>query len=457
MNEQKQLPTAIEYYVKNPIHFDVSAEIGEQPASTPEFHFGRQPIGLKDIAKGRKIGVSGAGDVHKKFSAWALDHQGFERHVTTRTNPIQQNGLDYAATLETMPKDIDFLLIQSPPAGHPDAIRWAQEHDLPAMVEKPFVSTHDELVQKGGIDESLKNLRAPVYCMDWEVALATPLFAALGVPAPFKDIVKFENHNAFAQFDKGNITRIETTFLEGGDNPLGDMDYVRKNRPWLFDITKGGGALYDMGVHAMNTLAVLGFMPGEVKSAVLGEAKNGMGKGHYAKIGKENLPPEKQTGEFYARAEMDSHYNGKNIPTLVECGKGGAANDMRITLTDKDGRVLNWEYGPDKSIVTLKDKNGAVLATAHSEIDPYALMFDEAARFFEREKIEKKLNKDYAPAALYYPEHKAVLHALDKMQEIGRAHPVQEGEVVKQLLLEQQVDLGKATVTAPAKTTHKAA
>jgi len=106
---------------------------------------------------------------------------------------------------------------------------------------------------------------------------------------------------------------------------------------------------------------------------------------------------------------------------------------MRITLTDHQGHVLHWEYGHETSVVTLwpaAQKQGAPLARAVAHIDPYALMFDEADRFFLQQQSHPG-----PKIALYYPEQAAVLEAIARMHEQGRARVVHPTVTVQQLAL----------------------
>lgn len=412
--------------------------IGDQPASMPEFRFGKQPAGLKDVdvlehGRRRRIGIIGAGDVYRKFVGWALDHRGTERFIYDKSNPVTPGALEHRVdSMDQMPKDIDYLLVLTPPCYHADYVRWAQQNNIPVMVEKPFVADTADLVSPGGISDQLRAATAPVYAMDWEVPQATPLMTALGMNVPFQDAVQFSNREAFKNFDLSHVTRIEATFLEGGDNPLGNVAKARQDRPWAFDIRKGGGALFDMGVHPLNTLAAMGFLPGEIHSATLGDPIDGGRKGVYRRIGNgEN------TAEFYAHVEMDSQRDGRRIPTLIETGKGGVANDMRIKLVDDKGHVIDWEYGPEKSEVTLRNARGDVLATAQSNTDPYGLMFEQATRFFEAEKSNAG-----PKIPLYYHEHHAVLDAVERMHQRGRAQAVPDGETVSQLILKRAAAIG---------------
>src|SRR5262249_50255046 len=153
--------SAIEYYQAVPTVTLGKADIGEQPASTPAFHFGQQPAVLKNVdhtASGRrKILVLGAGEVWRKFCRWTLDHRGTEYFVydpalwqdAAEDNPEDKPaakaraGVDEAHCLRSVESDdtpagIDRVLILTPPRWHAHYIQWAQEQRLPAMMEKPL-------------------------------------------------------------------------------------------------------------------------------------------------------------------------------------------------------------------------------------------------------------------------------------------------------------------------------
>jgi predicted dehydrogenase len=472
-----QLPTAAEFHADRAMLFQLSdATIGLQPDSTPLFHFGLQPQAVKDIdsqGKRRIIGIIGAGDVYKKFVRHALDHRGTERYIADlnpdidnpekgggfKFNALEHRAMNVERLLAEHP-DLDYVMVLTSPDSHFDYIRAVTRRSIPVMVEKPIVPAGFYLTHPGGLEKRLKYSdkapKVPIYAMDWEVLLATPLMAALGINSPFHDIVEFghdgKDREAFKQeFDLNSVTRVEATLLEGGTNELGNISKVKRDRPWMFNIMSGGGILYDMAVHPLNALAVMGFMPGNVKHATLGEAPDperdrelgraNLAPGTYYKIGDND-----DTVEFYALAELDTQFRGKTIPSLIEAGKAGAASDMRIKLIDNHNHVIDWQYGPDKSEVMLKDQGGKILATACSHVDPYALIIEQATRFFEHEKAAKAVKKEAGfrytnPTALYYHEHQAVLYALDQIHEVGRAQAVQDHETVHQLQLGQSADL----------------
>src|SRR5262249_28392148 len=157
-------------------------------------------------------------------------------------------------------------------------------------------------------------------------------------------------------------------------NSYDNIDYLRVNRPWIFDYQHGGGALYDMGVHPLNALAAMGFMPGEIQAVLLGDASGQRPFGVYRAIGNGEA-----SAEGYARVQMQLTCGSQTIPTMIEVAKAAAKSDMRITLTDHQGHVLHWEYGHETGAVTLwpeAQQQGAPLARAVAHIDPYALMFE---------------------------------------------------------------------------------
>lgn len=471
-----KFPKASDYYAQHePIQ--VSNTGIDPKVALPEFHFGQQPIGFKDLdadrgdGTPRKIAVIGCGSAYKIFSDTALRQRGtqcyivdtasdaaIEKAIGRPLDPAREIRVD---STDELPADIDYAAILTPPPHHAAYIREFQKRGIPMMVEKPIVSNGKLLNGPGHLEDVLEECgQAPLYAMDWEVLLATPLMAALNMNPAFEGIVEFSKgaKENFAAFDKHNLTRIETTFVEGGDNPLaGKQD----RGGWLWDISRGGGGLYDMGVHALNTTAVLGFTPDTktIRDVKLGAPNFGGTQGVYQAVGNrvEPIPgmPREGVGnttrpiaEMYGRAEFDSIVDGKHVPTLLECGKGGSQNDMRVTLTDKNGMVLNWVYGPDLSEVTLTDKDGKELAKAASHIDPYALMYEEATHFFAREKAAKQADPEgYKPTALYYDEHANVLHTLDAIQSKGREHSVPANDdLVLQLAYEGTTKpLGKYT------------
>jgi hypothetical protein len=133
--------------------------------------------------------------------------------------------------------------------------------NVPIAVEKPLVATNERL------DKLQELLPYPIYCVDWQVMHALPLLEAcaskFSFSSAFSGAVQTEvyDHTAYDDFafDLRNVRKISARLVEGDANPLGDIDANREKRPELFDFEKGGGVLFDMAVHPLNVLAVLGF------------------------------------------------------------------------------------------------------------------------------------------------------------------------------------------------------
>lgn len=329
------------------------------------FSFGSQPMTTRnaDILEGgkrRKVGIVGAGDVYKKFLLPTYAQRGTELYITSHggaeeaVTAAQENGLQAQAvsSISDMPKDLDYIVVLTPPGAHKTNIEEAMKTGLPIVVEKPLAGNREDV---DAIEGMLKDYKAPVYCIDWEVMHALPLLAAAGVNMPFKDAMEGSPAEAYKAFDFNDIRHIDGRFVEGGDNSLGDLDYVKKNRPWLFDYCQGGGMLYDLAVHPLNVLAALGFKNAGLDDVYLGtpikegtdeHGKPVYKKGVYQRFGK--MPPGEKTGEIYGRAEMalQRHDGEPSIDTVIEVAKGAAVNDGRLVMIDGKGNKLQWEMFP---------------------------------------------------------------------------------------------------------------
>ncbi len=454
-------PSATEYLKRGGLPKVGDATIGVQPSHQPPIDFGKQPEGFrnKDIdavsGKRRRILVVGGGDVWNKFARAALEHRGAELFMydpeLLKGTPEEQAqklakagidaahcvGADASGKFPQVPPDTNTVVVLTPPEYHAGYIRWAQQQKLPAIVEKPLVADVKDFQELDGL---LAHATAPVYCMDWKAAHVLPLAAVIGhamdEQVPYDDAVRIEGpaSQALKQFDFQHIASITGSFVEKADG-FGSMDYVKEHRPLIY----AQGVLKDMGVHPMAALANMGFEPGEVRSAVLGDTEGQKEAGVYRRVGNGE-----STAAWYGKAEMVSHFHGQHIPTVIEAAKAGSVAQDFVSLTDRNGHVLHWEYGDHASHVTL-EVNGKTIPIATANIDPYALMFDQALHFFETQKQQPH------KSALYYHEQKAILGAVNAMERIGRQGPVAATDQVRQLALEPapQVDLSKATIKEP--------
>ena len=177
--------------------------------------------------------------------------------------------------VSALPSDLDYVAVLTPPSQHLDVIMqiMSTNKDVPIAVEKPLVANNEQLHKLQGL------LPYPIYCIDWEVLHALPLLEACRSEIPFgsafSGAVKTEVHDriAYSQFafDLKRVVKISGRLVEGGGNPLGDIDANRRTRPELFDFEKGGGVLFDMAVHPLNVLAVLGFRVSGVVEGILGK------------------------------------------------------------------------------------------------------------------------------------------------------------------------------------------
>ena len=428
------------------------------------FALGQQPNATRDAGKGEKIGVVGAGDVWKKFIMPALAQRGSQVYVCDKKfdsydmPEIQAKEQDAFLKLvrkadahdriefvkggvSALPSDLDYVAVLTPPSQHLDVIMqiMSTNKDVPIAVEKPLVANNEQLHKLQGL------LPYPIYCIDWEVLHALPLLEACRSEIPFgsafSGAVKTEVHDriAYSQFafDLKRVVKISGRLVEGGGNPLGDIDANRRTRPELFDFEKGGGVLFDMAVHPLNVLAVLGFRVSGVVEGILGKPiKNQRHQyipGVYERFGKEYG---RKSGETYGRARIHMGIEGGNqaIETTIEAAKGGVATDGRLALSD--GRFqLRWEAFPNEQIaegsgsqLEIEDlRSGKVIATSSLAIDCYALIMEHISLFARSGSRE----------ALFFKEHAHVIRSILQIHEHARSQSVAASETVRQLRIDQ--------------------
>ena len=430
--------------------------------------FGHQPIATRNAGKREKIGVIGAGDVWKKFIMPAVVQRGSKVYVCDkRFEPShdvksENQAREKQAFLElvrearaqdrieivtggvdALPSDLDYILVLTPPSHHLELITRLMRttKGVPIAVEKPLVASQEQ------IDRLQALLPYPLYCIDWQVMHALPLLEACGIELPFagtvSDAVITQVHDrcAYAQFrfDLTKVSKIAARLVEGGDNPLGDIDVNRSQRPELFDFEKGGGMLFDMAVHPMNVLATLGFRSTAVVEAFLGKPirrqQHRYILGVYERFGRENGG---KSGETYGRAviRMGIKDGSQRIETCIEAGKGGAANDGCLILNDGNCE-LRWEMFPDGQIGSKLeiDADGKVIATATLAVDCYSLIMEHISAF------AKSGRRD----AVFFAEHAHVIKAIGDIHEHARSQTVAAGEIIRQLKLDRP-DIRKITL-----------
>jgi aldose 1-epimerase len=428
------------------------------------FALGQQPRGTRNAGKGEKIGVVGAGDVWSKFIMPALAQRGSQVYVCDKkfdsynSPEIQARGQDaflkllkevgaqdrievVAGGISTLPNDLDYVLVLTPPSQHLDVIMqlMSTKRDVPIAVEKPLVATNEQL------DKLQELLPYPIYCIDWQVMHALPLLEAcaseFSFSSAFSGAVQTEvcDHTAYDDFafDLRNVRKISARLVEGDANPLGDIDANRKKRPELFDFEKGGGVLFDMAVHPLNVLAVLGFRVSGVVEGFLGKPiRNQQHQyipGVYERFGKEYGG---KTGETYGRALLHMGIEGGNqaIETIIEAAKGGAATDGRIALSD-ERYELRWETFPTEQIgkgsgsqLEVEDlRSGRVITRSSLAADCYALIMEHISLFAKSRRRH----------AVFFFEHAHVIRSILDIHEHARSQRIAVGETVRQLKIDQ--------------------
>jgi aldose 1-epimerase len=417
--------------------------------------FGQQPIATRNAGIGERIGVVGAGDVWRKFIMPALVQRGSNVYAYDKKfEPVPEADTELQAKetdaflelvkkaraqsrvkiitrgVDALPSDLDYVLVLTPPSQHLELIArlMRKAKGAPIAVEKPLVANKDQA------DKLQALLPYPLYCIDWQVIHALPLLQACGIELPFASAVngavttEVHDRHAYAQFrfDLTRVTKITARLLESGDNPLGDIDVNRAHRPELFDFEKGGGMLFDMAVHPMNVLAVLGFRSTAIVEAFLGRPIRSEGHryilGVYERFGSENG---RKSGETYARAIIRMGVKGGNqqIETCIEAGKGAADDDGCLILHDETNE-LRWDMFPGGQIGSKLEisAGGKVIATSSLAVDRYALIMEHISAF------TKSGSKD----AVFFTEHAHVIGAIGDIHEHARSKTVAAGEIVRQ-------------------------
>lgn len=407
------------------------------------FSFGRQPLATRDADQGQvKVGLIGAGDVAEKFILPTLRQRGTEiylvdpqipSHIRQNLHPSSEHyiqtqiGENSAAAL---PNNLSYIVILTPPHKHLPVIKEANSKGVAIVVEKPMVGNLEDLVE---LERLVKESNVPFYFIDWEIEHAKPLLVAAwqkeAVNVPLAEVVSIEDpQGALATFELSDVVEINGRFVEGGSNPLSDLQQTATGRSWLFEFQCGGGSLYDMAVHPMNVLAVLGFKVTGIKDVYLGKPTESLG--HYSRFGKE---PKSQnpTGEIYGRGEILMGIEGgrQDIKTTIEAGKRAKHNDGMIELFDSKGRVLRWEMFRSElgSCVEMCTQDGIIVAKAWMEADCYALVFENVTRFV----------KEGEPIALYYKEQAEMFRAIASMHEYARSQFIPVGEIITQLRIQE--------------------
>ena len=309
-------------------------------------------------------------------------------------------------------------------------IKEALAKGVPIVVEKPIVGKLEDLFE---LERLVKEANVPFYFIDWEIEHAKPLLVAASqnkaVNVPLADVVSIDDpHGAFATFNLHDVIEIKGRFVEGGSNPLSNLQQTATGRSWLFNFKCGGGILYDMAVHPMNALAVLGFRPTGIRDVYLGKPTET--PGHYERFGFE---PDDQnpTGEIYGRGEITMGIEGgrQDIQTTIEAAKGARDNDGVIELKDSKGRILRWEMFPEAqpgSWVDMREQD-TIVAKAWMEADCYSLVFENITRFVKKGE----------PVALYYKEQSIMFRKIAAMHEYARSQDIPAGEIITQLKIQE--------------------
>ncbi len=437
--KMSQFPSAISYYKANGnTLLGISAQKDDPQQPDVDFAFGALPENTRGMGAGKNIGFIGGGDVYAKFVRPAMEQRGGTHHIAdpNKTAHIEAAlagahgpNINYTTTFNEVAVALDHVFVLTPPGLHMHYVEKAIKKGVPFIVEKPLVANvqqlaeMERLIAAGGVSS---------FFLDWQIEHAKPLYVAAlkkqEIPVPLNDVVKIEDpKNFFAEFDIQNVVQIDARFVEGGNNPLQEVDGTATGRGWLKDFKQGGGLLYDMAVHPLNTLAVLGFNQTSVKDVIL--ARKTKTPGHFERFGSDS-PDE---GEGYGRAIITMGIDGgrQDIPAVIEAAKNGSANDGMIRLKDKNGLTLEWEMFPGGvggSRVELKNRFGRVLAFASMTADCYALAIEHADRVFAAGE----------PVALYFKEQAAVFRAISEMHVKARSTPVAANEIIRQLKLEEQ-------------------
>ncbi len=417
----------------------------QQHPLTPNFQFaGVQQEGSKDRLKGKKVLVYGGGDVWPKFIMAPLLHLGIKpEDITLVDMKPPPEGLEWQykninVIVRPDPKQplngdpdfiknqkFDFAIVATPPSAHESCAKEAIGNGLPVMIEKPIFSSTTEYDR---FSEFCAEKNAHAYAIDWQRALSTPLYAAIGQTVPFADAIEYKGadganlqNNPFPELlANDEVTDVRAIFTEGRGNALADI----RHRGHLLKALQQGkwacaGMLADMGIHPINSITGAGFTLNKITGAFFGGASDEQGY-------RETIPHSREEGaesEMFARVDTEMSWNGKTVPVHFECGKGSApnVNDGRTIFKYKSGKTLVQEFGHRVNRITLyaDDTMQTVLATATDRGEPYERMFMEASHLFDK---WKGTAKDQARIA-YGAESREALRLVEESHEHACDNP----------------------------------
>lgn len=248
------------------------------------------------------------------------------------------------------------------------------------IVEKPLLNNLPEIEEFGEFYLQYPDLN--VYPLDFYVQKAAPLLILTGAIEPddprFNWVVMGDGSpvppkmSGSLEHYIGKIEGITTTIYEGGNFGLPDL----AKRKWLEEDKLRGGALLDLGTHALTPLIASKIIPSwgtiDVVTAqryIIGEDRNS-----YI-VAPPNLP------EMHCKAHFTFKRDGTTVPVEFAVGK-----------TFEDGGIWHTYIRGSKGEISFGLRTGQMLTVIPRDEkpiqfklktnDPYGFAFKEADMFF---------------------------------------------------------------------------
>ncbi len=371
------------------------------PAPESNTMVGRYPSALKDALLGQEVGVVGGGEVYQKMIAPALKHLGikvllFDPNKEIPTNFDEERVREIWFIAEQMP-----VFILSPNKFHADQTEFFTKRGSPVVVEKPACLGREVDRLKTIVEKN----KQPTYWIDFNHMMARSFIAlAGGVNMPFLDALKIENDpsgkiaESFTNHTpliNGKIKKIIGRYIQRASGAGGTTEH----RPWLRDAREGGGVMGDMMTRLFNISQLIGLTKIEPKTC-----------DKHSYVGKDNKMKVKDVPNL---AEDHAKVTGTidGVPFDFEVGKYAEENNLHYTIEYEAGDVLKLEWLPPnrKNRVTWT-KNGEVLGSVFTDVDPYLLIIIDALNHFENKK----------EGHMYFAEQVESVRVLSEAAAIGR-------------------------------------
>jgi predicted dehydrogenase len=381
------------------------------------------PAEFKSIFKGTPILILGDGDWYHGWNSveYRLNHitdeGGRNRYIhdpkylkfdtvdfkLVEAKAGSERDLKTIGTIISSPTEIPpntIALILSPNHFHLSQLKdcLADGNISGIYVEKPMVINGNELLE---LEEIIRRSEKPVYFGDHYLFEGVGLFALLGKPMPYKNLLTYSS-DPKSPLRKSceqnrpilnNIVKIEGQVTFGGHDNLFD------ERGWLREPSAGGGVLLDLGIHIFNLIHNLGFKVKNIVQASLkvisseteisGEAE--IQRGEYADIPTGSnraedfamIEGEMLSGASYAFKFAQFETHPKNYLQLFD------EDNKKLRLLFKDQKI---QYlGPDNRVIDkMVLKTDAVLLLMHHALS-YFKSGEKAPMFFGEQRASIEL------------------------------------------------------------------